>query len=75
MNKIQLLEMLRKNATEYRKDSIASLKRNNHMNTIKDDNQLPNQEQVDAILTDFINYIGVYQGIDYALYTSDLIEK
>lgn len=72
MTKIELLDMLRKNAENYRGKVNDSLKRNNHMHTYEGE-ELP-QTVIDAILIDFINYIGVRQGIDYALHTSDLKE-
>lgn len=34
--------------------------------------QCVDSEIVDAILVDFINFVGIKSGIDYALYTSDL---
>jgi GTP cyclohydrolase I len=30
------------------------------------------QDTTDAILIDFINYVGMFQGVDYAIYTKDL---
>jgi len=33
------------------------------------------QEVVDALLVDFINYVGVWQGVDYGMYTKDLNEE
>jgi hypothetical protein len=41
------------------------------MNEIKKDEEI-DQRVIDAVLVDFINFIGVKHGIDYALYTSDL---
>lgn len=62
--------MLKKNAVEYRESANASVQRNNHMNN-STGAEVP-QEDIDALLVDFINYVGVKQGVDYALYTSDL---
>ena len=42
------------------------------MNKGIDDLDIIRQDVIDAVLVDFINYIGVKSGIDYALYTSDL---
>ena len=70
MTKIELLDMLKKNAEDYREGAKDSLKRNNHMNAYKDE-ELP-QNVIDALLVDFINFVGTKQCIDYALYTSDL---
>ena len=41
------------------------------MNEIKKDEEI-DQKVIDAVLVDFINFIGFKHGIDYALYTSDL---
>ena len=41
------------------------------MNQIEDGEQVQ-QRIIDAVLVDFINYIGVKHGIDYAMYTKDL---
>jgi hypothetical protein len=40
------------------------------MNEIEE-GELVYQRHIDAVLVDFINYIGVKNGVDYALYTSD----
>ena len=71
MTKIDLLEMITRNACEYSQNAKASLLRNNHMNEIEKDTPL-DQKIIDAVLVDFINYIGMQQGVDYALNTSDL---
>jgi hypothetical protein len=41
------------------------------MNEIED-GELVQQRHIDAVMVDFINYIGVKYGIDYGLYTSYL---
>jgi hypothetical protein len=71
MTKLELLEYLTLLATKYRKDCSSSINRNNHMNDLKE-NVYVEQNVVDAILTDFINYIGVKEHVDYGLYTKDL---
>jgi hypothetical protein len=68
MSRIELLEMLRKYATSYRKDEN-SVTRNYHLTMLKEE---PSQEVKDAILTDFINYVGYQQCVDYALSAEDL---
>ena len=65
------LQLLTKHAKDYRKDAQKSVERNRHMNQIEEGEHVQ-QRHVDAILVDFINYIGVCHGCDYALYTSDL---
>jgi hypothetical protein len=73
VNKIDLLNMLTKNAKEYRKHGTNLLIRNKHMNEITDLDVI-DQKVIDAILVDFINFVGYFQGVDYALYTKDLKE-
>src|SRR4030095_855137 len=62
MTKIELLELLTERAKAFRKDRDY-FKRNTHMHAITD---APSQEVVDAVLTGFINQVGVTMGIDYA---------
>ena len=71
MKAIEMLEFTKVYADKYRAEAQQSLKRNNHMNDIEED-EMVQQRHIDAVLVDFINYIGVKQGIDYALYTKDL---
>ena len=68
MNKIQLLEYLTKQAKRYRADRD-SICRNSDMLLISGPLE---QDVIDSVLTDFINAVGMHQGIDYALYASDL---
>jgi len=75
MKATDVLESLVHYARIVREDVPKSvLIRNKHMNDLKGDEIIP-QEVVDAILVDFINQIGVYQRIDFGLYTKDLKEK
>lgn len=71
MTKIQLLEYLTRIAKKYRSGCSESIFRNNHMNEIKEEVHV-SQNLIDAILTDFINVVGVDQGVDYGLYSRDL---
>lgn len=71
MNTLELMKLTKK-AQYYRQDAKASLLRNNHMNEIRA-NQNIDQKVIDAVLVDFINYIGMKEGIDFGLYTVDLI--
>lgn len=68
MTRIELLDMLTKRAKKFREDR-GHFERNGHMHAIK---EAPPQDVVDAVLTGFINDIGIMQGIDYALYAADL---
>lgn len=71
MNRGQLITWIKNRAVSYRKNAIESIQRNRHMNNLGGRCKL-NQDEVDALLTDFINYCGVQQGIDYAMYARDL---
>lgn len=71
MNKIQLTELLIKRAKEYSKDAQSSLVRNNHMNEI-DDGEIVQQRIIDAVVVDYINFIGNKMCMDIALYVEDL---
>ena len=71
MKAIEMLELTKGYADKYRKEAQQSLERNNHMNEIES-GEMVQQRHIDAVLVDFINYIGVKHGIDYALYTKDL---
>jgi len=72
MKIIDVLEIITSNAKEYYNDGvIESLKRNQHMNNYEGEDV--NDETIKAILVDFINFIGMKQGVDYAMYTRDLV--
>lgn len=72
MTRGELLNYLTKEAMEFRKHP-KSISINNHLTGI-DENNMPSKEQIDGILVGFINYIGVSQGIDYALSYKDFGE-
>ena len=63
-------------ATEYRTVANESLRRNGHMNewAMKGKEDIP-QKAIDALLADFINYIGTYQGLDEGFFTHYLTNK
>lgn len=71
MKATEIIEQIKKHADKYSEDAKASLVRNNHMNDIENNEEIE-QRVIDAVLVDFINFIGIRYGIDYALYTSDL---
>jgi len=71
MKKIELLELITDSAKRYRLNCVDSVNRNSHMNELCG-HLVISQVVVDSILTDFINHVGVEQGVDYALYTKDL---
>jgi hypothetical protein len=75
MRVIDVLESLKNYAIEYKKSGIIkSLIRNSHMNEVSKDIKITNKE-VDAVIVDFINYIAMMHGVDYALYTKDLTNE
>jgi len=74
MNALELSNLVRSRAEKYSKTSKESLVRNNHLNEIKDQEDLE-QRVIDAVLVDFVNYCAGCAGIDYALQTSDLRKK
>ncbi len=71
MNAIDQLEQLTNHARKYHNKASASLEINSHMNEMKKGEKIP-QHHIDAILTDFINYIAGRYCIDYAIFASDL---
>lgn len=76
MTREELLNLLEKNAEEYRKTAFSSIKRNKHMNDLSEadfaelrENRQLAQKTIDALLVDFINFVGVGQGLDWGLHT------
>ena len=71
-----LLNYLTDRVIEYAPECKSSICRNTHMNEVSDVyNDTPSQAYIDAILVDFINYVGVQQGLDWGLYTEQLYKK
>jgi len=68
MTKLELLKMLELIANEFRADKTW-LERNKHMHTCR---KKPTPAQIDAILVNFVNQVGTYQGLDYGLHTKHL---
>jgi len=74
MTRGELCEMLINIANEYRYQGVLqSIKRNSHMNDY--DGEKIKDTTIDAILVDFINKVGTWQGLDLCLYTRDLKNK
>ena len=65
-----LLRYLDHCACEYHKEAAKSVARNDHMNTLKGVS-VP-QDIIDAVVVDFVNWVGTHQGLDYAMYTKHL---
>ena len=82
MNKGEYMKMIEADARDYvAQDVIRSILRNSHMNNLKVDEAVKILANVpkdfmknltDAILVDFINFLGYKQGLDYGMYTYDL---
>lgn len=73
MKAIDNLNKITEYAKKYSKEAQESIQRNNHMNDV-DEGELVQQRHIDAVLVDFINYMGIKYGIDYGIYTKDLKE-
>jgi hypothetical protein len=58
-------------AQEYRAGSIPSLKRNVHLHDC-DSEDIKNQDLIDAVLCDFINFLANRYGIDYGIHAYDI---
>jgi hypothetical protein len=69
-----LLDYITKCAKDYRLECKESIIRNLHMNKLHESDYVE-QKYIDAILVDFVNYIGANQCMDIGLHTKDLIEK
>ena len=68
-----LLKYIERMVIEYAPKCNDSIKRNNHMNKLGESGMLGiSQDHIDAVLVDFVNYIGTNQGLDWGLYTKDL---
>ena len=67
----ELLDYLKNVLFKYQPTAIESLRRNHHMNDITPKTKI-DPKVVDAVLVDFINFVGACGGVDYAMYTSDL---
>lgn len=82
MNKKQLLDLLENETKAYRNDALDSIARNRHMNdlTKRDIARLRKNSKLferlrDALLVDFINFVGTGQNLDQGLRTKHLQKK
>lgn len=80
MTRGKLLNLLDGEATRYREEALSSIERNRHMNDLSEkdiaklkENREWAQRIADALLVDFVNFVGVGQGLDYGLYTKHLL--
>lgn len=74
MNNIQYLELLVTEAKRYRKTALDALLRDTHMHAAQNIPGRLTQADVDAVLVGFINSCGAKRGVDFALYSGDLVE-
>jgi len=71
MTRGELVGLIAKYAKEYRKLGVLeSVKRNSHMSQYKGEQVSP--QTIDAILVDFVNFVGMKQCLDFGMYTKDL---
>jgi len=76
MTKKEFMDYLTERCIGYLPLCRDSIVRNNHMNNIGYESSLQvTDNEIEAILADFINYIGIDQGLDWGLYTHYLHEK
>ncbi len=78
--RLDLLEYITKCAKDYRLECKDSITRNSHMNELNEyefsgETKEIDQKYIDAILVDFVNYIGANQCLDWGLYTKYLLGK
>lgn len=73
MTVLEILKLLTEEAKDYRKNCVHSINRNSHMNNCKGQCTI-SQDDIDAVLVDFINKIGSRRWVDYGLYTKDLLQ-
>jgi hypothetical protein len=66
-----LIDLLDNSAKRYITGSKASVIRNKHMNNLKKSDKI-DQDVIDAVVVDFINFVGGERGIDVGMYVSDL---
>ena len=76
------MRFLTEEAKRYSQGALSSLTRNNHMNSLSAKDILRFKREgrltkkfIEALLVDFINAIGVSQGIDYGLHTKHLNDR
>ena len=78
----ELLKSLARYASLYYRDAVESIKRNRHMNDLTEQDffeigrhEVLIEKVVDATIVDFINFVGAKHGVDFAMYTKNLLEK
>lgn len=74
MTSLDIINIIKTFADNYRVDASKSIIRNCHMHNYKTIGEIE-QDLIDAVLVDFINYMAFKHGIDYGLYSSDLKSK
>lgn len=69
----QLMDMLIDHAKQYCPGALESINRNSHMNEYH--GEKVSQNVIDALIVDFINFIGSQHCLDLGLYTKHLYEE
>ena len=74
MTRGEILHLLSDYAKEYCPTAFESIIRNCHMNELEKHDEMPqlDRKYSDALIVDFINFIGAKQGLDWGMYTEDL---
>lgn len=71
MTVLDLIKIVEKIAQEYRPEAIKSIKRNTHLHDC-DLKDIGCQDFIDAILSDFINFLAGKYGCDYGTHAYDI---
>ena len=74
MTRRDYMNYLERVAVEYVKDAKVSIVRNKHMNKLTGKERV-SQKIIDAVIVDFINVIGAWQGLDEGYYVKDLYKE
>ena len=72
MSKLVFIQHFEQNVRGYLPNARESIVRNKHMNDVVIGDILPEQKMIDALFVDFVNFVAMRQGVDYAMYTRDL---
>jgi hypothetical protein len=76
MTKREFMKILEMTAAEYVRVAKESIFKNKHMNDLRpEDKYMVNQRIIEAVIADYINYIGTFQGLDEGLYTHYLYNE
>ena len=71
MTVLELIHSIEQIAQEYRPEAIKSIKRNTHLHDCKLED-IGKQDFVDAILSDFVNFLASKYHVDYGTHAYDI---